>query len=398
MPDKVLLLSYAFPPIAAPESFLSAKAMSDIPGYETDVVCADADANALSQDDSLKEYVQRRFKKIIAVNPPLLLKWLPKNTPFLCQIPDYFIYLNNNLLHYFDSLDLSGYKAVITWSQWHSIHLAGLWIKKKIPSLKWFVHFSDPWIDNPFMHNSGPQYFINKFLEKSVIHKSDAIFFTSPETIQLVMKKYSSLLKGKVYYIPHSFDRDLYDTSLAPSRGLYVIRSLGSFYGHRSPRPIFEAIEKIGRETPELLEGVSFEIVGSLGPYKNLLNNYPFAKEIVCIVGSVSYLDSLRLMQTANCLLVIDAPGQTSVFFPSKLVDYIGAGRFIFAISPEGATLRIIKEIGGVNTNPLNIEETTRALRDILLKRPSSLPTKNYNYEKKNVNILRKNIFDSLLR
>ena len=58
-------------------------------------------------------------------------------------------------------------------------------------------------------------------------------------------------------------------------------------------------------------------------------------------------------MKTADCLLVIDAPFENSIFFPSKLVDYMGANKYVLGITPENGTAsKIIKNIGGKIVNP----------------------------------------------
>ena len=47
-------------------------------------------------------------------------------------------------------------------------------------------------------------------------------------------------------------------------------------------------------------------------------------------------------------LLILDAPFKISVFFPSKLVDYIGANKPILAITPEGSCAEIVRKLGFV--------------------------------------------------
>jgi hypothetical protein len=54
----------------------------------------------------------------------------------------------------------------------------------------------------------------------------------------------------------------------------------------------------------------------------------------------VGYQESLKLMSEADALLVIDAPADQSVFLPSKLIDYIGAGRPISASRLQELRLR----------------------------------------------------------
>ena len=61
-------------------------------------------------------------------------------------------------------------------------------------------------------------------------------------------------------------------------------------------------------------------------------------------------------MSDADMLLILDAPVEQSVFFPSKLVDYIGAKRPIFALTPEGACADILRKVGGLVASPSSVE------------------------------------------
>ena len=77
---------------------------------------------------------------------------------------------------------------------------------------------------------------------------------------------------------------------------------------------------------------------------------------LVRVKAPVTYIDSLEKMQESDLLLILDANFRNSVFFPSKLVDYIGAKKPILAITPEGSCANIVKEIGGVVCSPETVE------------------------------------------
>ncbi len=60
----------------------------------------------------------------------------------------------------------------------------------------------------------------------------------------------------------------------------------------------------------------------------------------------VPYLDSIKVLSEADILLVIDAPLKDSPFFPSKLADYIGAGKPVVALSPlSSTTTQIVRDV-----------------------------------------------------
>ena len=263
---------------------------------------------------------------------------------------------------------------VVTSSHWLSAHLAGLWLMKRHPTVSWIARFSDPWMDNPRSLLIGSVRSINQQLENAVFGKADVLFFTSEETREVISKRMPSETSAKMRVIPHCFDPVLYprDRAAPSAAATYVIRHLGHFYGQRSPVPLFKAIEKLSREEPGLFTGVSVEIVGSLGHYGESLHRFPAAVRVVRLPPTVDYGRSLEMMTKASCLLVIDAPIETSIFLPSKLIDYFGGGRFVF--TPDGTVSRILRGLGGQVAHLERTDEITDALRDVLRRRMRALP------------------------
>lgn len=280
----------------------------------------------------------------------------------------------------------TGYEPdlVVTFGFPMSDHFFGLDYKRRTRA-PWIAHFSDPWVNNPYRHYNRPTAWLNKRLERRIISEADGVIFTSPETLDLVMQKYPDSWREKAFYLPHCYDREVYDESLKPPEDGYVLRSIGTLYGDRSPEPLLKAIERIARENPSLLKGVSVEFVGFVDGALDIVNKYPTARRITKFVGMAAHTEALRLMQTSHCLLVIDAPAELSVFFPSKLVEYIGSKRFIFALSPRGTTSRVVKEAGGMIADPSNSDQVFDSLSKILQHRPKELPRPTGKYEKGDV-------------
>ena len=71
-------------------------------------------------------------------------------------------------------------------------------------------------------------------------------------------------------------------------------------------------------------------------------------------------------MLDADMLLILDAPFDISVFFPSKLVDYIGAQKPILAITPEGSCADIVREAGGLVYSPDTIESIQNGIKSAI--------------------------------
>ena len=375
---SILAVSYAFPPLAFPRSIQVARLLS---GLDADIVVVCAENPKDGHDPTIAPDIEKKIKYILRVP-------FKRNTFFRfmdaiaykiqipwANLPDkYCAWVKTAMKYYKRWQKKNGFKPelLITFAQPMSDHLFGLAFKKATGT-PWIAHFSDPWTDNPYRTDNFFTSFINRILEKKVITMADAVVFTSQETMDLVLKKYSGSFRKKAFSIPHCYDPGVYDSSLTPPANKYVIRYLGEFYGNRTPHIFIDALETVYKNVPELLENVICEFVGSSSKRGGLLEKHPLLKEVVNFREKVTYLESIKLMQTAHCLLVIDAVADFSVFFPSKIADYVGAGRFIFAITPRGASSRIIKIVGGIAASPQEPESVSALLRKILAERPSCL-------------------------
>jgi glycosyltransferase involved in cell wall biosynthesis len=245
-------------------------------------------------------------------------------------------------------------------------HLIGLRLKQKY-KFPWLAHFSDPWTDNPFKNEDRLTRALNAALERRVIENADRIVFTSDETVDLVMQKYDCSLRSKVRVIPHCYEPELFAKASRAERPQSIVRYLGELYLNRTPQPLFEALKRLSSSDPQLLRDVSFEIVGSthdLDLKEMGLRDLPAG--LVSIRPRVGYLESLFLMSDSDGLVVIDAPASTSVFLPSKLIEYVGAGRPIIGLTPPGAAASLISRLGGWVANPNNDGEMAQAIKHFL--------------------------------
>jgi len=356
--NKLLLLTYAFSPLQAPESFLVAKSLSKIDDYKIDVLTLDYEDLGVSIDNSLNHYIKENFQKIFRIKPQ---SWISKKVfnylRYASHFPDKFGIFNNLIFQKANEINVNKYQAIISWSQSHSIHLAALKIKKKFPQLPWIVHLSDPWADNPFLVRYFGYKIIQKPLEKKVIKNADAINFTTNLTRLMVMKKYPKKWINKTYVTPHSYDLSLYYSSYKKNDGKLKICYFGNFYGPRNPINFLKAIEKIHSSDNNFFKDIIFQFIGKWVGNENWnIGDINLPKELVIYEKPISYSDSLKRMLNAEMLLILDAPFDLSVFFPSKLVDYIGAKKPILAITPEGSCADIVRDIGGLVYSPDTLE------------------------------------------
>jgi hypothetical protein len=140
---------------------------------------------------------------------------------------------------------------------------------------------------------------------------------------------------------------------------------------------LLKALKIIEKKNFYIFNKIRIEVYGS----QNFLVNLRFYryKKYINLMGPVSYFNSLDKMKTSDYLLVIDAPFLNSVFFPSKLVDYIGSGKKVIGITPNGTAKKIIKRIGGHVLSHDDPEKLARQIINIV-KIKSLLKIKDKNF------------------
>lgn len=372
---KICAVSYAFPPMAFPRSIQVARLLGAL-GDDVTVFCAadpDAPDDSSIPSPALGGVIRVPCRRGFAVRAVDALLYRT-GTSWL-KAPDVYAKWSEAVAGRISGMienDGREPDILLTFGEPMSDHLAGLRIKTLSPSLKWIVHMSDPWADNPYRSGGRIAGFINGALEKKVFAAADMVLFTSPETMALAVKRYGASFADKCRVLPHCYDPSLFPSSRrVSSDGRYVVRYIGEFYGPRSPERFLRFVDALAVERPSLASGLTVEIIGASSKRAApLVNKYPLAAAATRFAPRVSYIESLRLMRDADCLLVLDAPFAVSPFFPSKLADYIGSGSFIFALAPEGAGSRIVKSLGGWSVDPSDEKSAVSKIGELLEKRP----------------------------
>lgn len=264
--------------------------------------------------------------------------------------------------------------VLVTFGQPMSDHLAGVRIKRAV-GVPWIAHFSDPWVDSPY-RKGALSHWLNSRMERRVIEAADRVIFTSQETLDLVMDKYPREWIFKARVLPHCFDPELFGPNKEADTGI-ILRYLGGFYKPRTPNTVIHALVNLNREQPNVLRDVHIELIGTIANDVELTDAYrELPPGLLSIRSSVDYKISLELMRSSAALLVIDAPFDESVFLPSKLIDYLGAGRPILAISPPGASAKLVERMGGFVANPNDVNDIVTKLI-LLLESVRATPSVN---------------------
>lgn len=260
------------------------------------------------------------------------------------------------------------YEVMVTWSQPHSSHLIGLKLKSSLEiSPKWIAHFSDPWISNPYFEVNNWIKRVNENLFNRVLNQADAISVTNEYVIVAEEGFSSAENRSKVNVVPHSFLPSMYPCQdKSRPNDPKILRYVGSFYGLRRPDPILSALALLEVNEPSIAKKLRVEFIGARFDEKALKDIQKLKLVSIAVLPSVSYRQSLGLMQNADLLLLIDAPMDISPFLPSKLIDYIGSNVPVLAFTPQGPSADLVKELDGWVVSPAETELGYQALKDAL--------------------------------
>jgi glycosyltransferase involved in cell wall biosynthesis len=268
------------------------------------------------------------------------------------------------------------YDLLVTISHPLSSHLAGLLARAAGPRVPWLAYFSDPWTawkDAGFGNPSAPVTAVNAWLERRVLASADAAVFATEELAAHTRAR-QPVLAGKVVdVVPHSFADDLYPPRPPgpPPDGVVRVRFVGSFYGPRQPRALLQALHRLRADGLPELRRVAIELYGTWDDdppgreSRALMTGLP----MVVHHGPVAYRQALALMAGADLLLHLDLPmDQPQHFRPSKLVEYLGAGRPLLALCSPGAGAAFVRDVGGLWADVRSADRVTAAVREALTR------------------------------
>jgi len=391
MNKKSLLLTYCFPPFPGPESYLAAKLFSNMPNSDFDIVTIKPVKTWMSEEVELAQYVSKRILQINSVTSPRWFRCIPlakrdivklnsstrrlSITQLLWKIshfgalifkqPDPFRVFNH-IVYQKTKAHISEYDNLLTWSQYHSTSLVGLRIKEKMgKDIKWAAYFGDPWHLNPYVPLKGIAKKLNLRLQDKVFESADFLLFPTKEMANFATKGYGNGITAKCRILPHTFDPNLYPTHVSSNapKDTVLFKYIGQFYGARKPEIILQGILTLLKRRPDLAKILKVEFVGSNIPHNTpieLVDDLP--KGLLVYKQQVRYIESLKEMLSADCLISLDAPASNNIFMSGKLSDYIGAKKPLVAITNEGTTANLVLSYGGWVANPEKSEEVADAL------------------------------------
>lgn len=245
-----------------------------------------------------------------------------------------------------DFLRANEIKKIITTGPPHSMHLIGLALKKKDPSLRWIADFRDPWSEWDLLDTLSLTQWARKrhqALEKKVLTMADEVITIAPFHVT----RLEALSNRKVQLITNGFDEDDFAGIVHKKTSRFTIRHVGVVDELRDPRPVMEAVKALCLENQEFASNVLIEFIGNVNSaFKNYVAGDEQLHKVTRFVDQIPHSELLKLYgETDLQLLVLAhtaiAPGN----LPGKFFEYLASGNPILAIGPtEGDAAKVLKE------------------------------------------------------
>lgn len=235
---------------------------------------------------------------------------------------------------------------IITTGPPHSIHLIGLKLKRKTPTIQWIADFRDPWSEWDLLDTlslTGWARARHRKLERDVLMNADKVVTIAPYHV----KRLEALGQRKVDLITNGFDMEDFDSIQHERNEQFTIRHIGIVDELRDPRPVMLAVKQICEQDSMWMSNIRIEFIGNVNTsFKSFVTADNTLSKITSFVSQVPHNELLKIYGRTDLQLLVlahtaIAPGN----LPGKFFEYLASGNSILAIGPlDGDAAMILKE------------------------------------------------------
>ncbi len=352
MSKRVLAISWDMPPLSGPRAVQVSRTLTQLVplGWESTVVCFGPRSQRYQQDPELASRLLPPTGVTLVRVPSLEERWLFRAlwrlVPPIKQLPDEKrVWIAPASRAARQLAAERSFDVLVSFAQPWSDHLIGLRVHRAT-GLPWVAHFSDPWVDSPYLRGRPWQQWIWRRMESDVIRHATAVVFVNAQTADRVMQKYPGAWRSKAHVVPHGFDSASGLTAAPADAGPLHLVHTGRFYeGIRTPEPLIRALATLARRRA-LASELRVTFAGTPVPAYQRLADRLGLSSVIMFRGRVPFLESARLAASADVVMVIDAPADNNLFLPSKLIDYLPLNKPILGLTPHaGATADVLRAL-----------------------------------------------------
>lgn len=253
------------------------------------------------------------------------------------------------------------------------------YILKLITKKPWVIDYRDLWSYGPW-HADVVSFRkkIEKYIEKKMIAKADAIVVVSQPMIKYLKQLNPTIIDDKFIVISNGFDPE--DLIIQNSNDQIIrnnkltITYTGMIHKESSPSFFLKALGSLLYERQELHDKITVQFIGKIGndqvgEIKNIIEKFKLER-IVQFIDYMTHKEVLRYQKDADVLLLLVDPcrGSDSIL-TGKVFEYLFSGRIILALVSDGVARDLITTTKtGIAVAYEDIDGIKNALWDLYLK------------------------------
>lgn len=255
---------------------------------------------------------------------------------------------------------------------------------KRKTGLPWIAGFRDPWtgfITTPDRWAIPAA--IDRKLERAVFTEADLVEVAWLGIMKDAMGKYPKLPAAKFHHLPNGFDsHDFPEVDLSSrTDNRFTVTYTGSMYGRRNPDAFLRAVETLVSRGEVDSSRIRLRFIGRFGEEVMQMFRTSQLGDAIDVVGYMPHRESIaQLFLSDALLLVVDECDESDEVVPGKVYEYIGSGRPLIAVAPEGSAIAdlVAETRGGYVAHQSNIKGIAEAFlalyRDHISGRHSLVP------------------------
>jgi len=238
--------------------------------------------------------------------------------------------------------------ALITTGPPHSMHMIGLGLKKKIPSLRWLADFRDPWTNIDFykdLNLSGFADRIHHRMEKEVVKTADQVVVVSNG----MKMEYDLLNPHKIDVVTNGYDESDEQIAAIQLDTKFSISHIGTLNAARNPNTVWKVLGELCQENPDLNSDLQIQLVGKVDfSVLETIREVGLEQHLVKI-NYLSHSEAIEKQQSSQVLLLlINNSGNAKGILTGKFYEYLAAKRPILGVGPtDGDAAEVLQDTGG---------------------------------------------------
>ncbi|MDP9960426.1 glycosyl transferase family 1 [Chryseobacterium lathyri] len=260
--------------------------------------------------------------------------------------------------------------VVVTSGPPHSLHMIGLGLKKKFPTLKWIADFRDPWTEISYYKHLK----LTKGSDRKHRQLESTVFKTADITLATSYTDAENFRKSgaNAVCITNGFDESdasvPTDVADEKKQKTFTLSYIGVLEQLRNPENLWKVLDELVKENQEFADNFTLKFAGRIDDkiLQSIENSN--LKSHILNLGYISHDRAVEEMANSNLLLITNFPNESSRgIIPGKIFEYLATGKQIISFGPDAADVsKILTKTGaGIHFG----YEDSKTVKDFILEK-----------------------------